>query len=123
MAMTILPLVLALLAGLTAAPEPVAWQVDLAHPVSSGDLSRVDPSGAEIAVYAPHALSRPANTFTTSVDGSATVDVRGREPDGHWTEWTETPAVLPVPTRMVQVRLVYQGAVPRAVTVHPSSTA
>jgi hypothetical protein len=66
--------------------------------------------------YPPHTLDRPANTF----DSSAPVDIRGRRPDGSWTEWAETPVVLPVLTRDVQVRVVYTDAAPTALTVYPS---
>src|SRR5256885_2218372 len=116
--MTALPVVIALLAGLTTAPATDPWNVDLSQPVSVGEMSRMDNS--RISVYPPHTLARPANRFTVAVDGSAEVDVRGVQPDGDWTEWTQAPAVLAAPTRSVQVRVVYRDTAPRALTVYPS---
>jgi hypothetical protein len=117
--MTIVPLVIALLAGFTTAPPSDQWNVDLSQPISSSDMSTVGNPETRISVYPPHTLNRPANTFSAS----APVDLRGLGPDGRWTEWAETPAVLPVAAREVQVRVVYTGAPPPALTVYPSTTA
>jgi Bacterial SH3 domain len=119
--MTMLPVIIALLAGLTAAPGPEQWSVDLSRPVSAGERSTID--GLRSAVYQPHRLHREANAFTAAVDGAGTVDVRGLEPDGDWTEWTETPAVLPTPTQVVQVRVVFGETPPRALSMRASSAA
>jgi hypothetical protein len=69
-----------------------------------------------MAVYPPSTLSAPVNTISASVNAAVpksaelAVDVRGALPDNNWTEWTEVrpsaPAVLPVSTSVVQVRLV-----------------
>jgi hypothetical protein len=115
--MSILAVVTALVTGLTAAPGTDAWQVDLAHPVSSSDISLAGDSATHISVYQPRVLDHPANTFTSS---GGTADIRGQWPDGGWTEWTETPAVLPVLTRVVQVRVV-GDALPGSLTIHPSA--
>jgi hypothetical protein len=115
--MTAMPLVLALLAGLTVSPAPDDWNVELSQPVSVSDISRMDNS--TIAVYPVHTLRRPANAFIVSGD-AAVVDVRGRTPGGGWTEWTETPAVLDIPATDVQVRVLYQDTAPHTLTVHPS---
>jgi len=47
--MTALPVVIALLAGLTTAPPTDQWNVDLSQPVSVGEMSRMDNS--KLAVY------------------------------------------------------------------------
>jgi hypothetical protein len=69
-----------------------------------------------IAVYPPSTLKEPVNTVSAKVsavvpkDTELAVDVRGAQPDGTWTEWTEvrpdTPAVLPLSTSVIQTRLV-----------------
>jgi hypothetical protein len=62
-----------------------------------------------IALYPPSRLAQPVNTVSARVESTGAevaVDVRGALPDGNWTEWTETPAVLSVATSVVQVRLV-----------------
>jgi hypothetical protein len=118
--MTALPVVLALLAGLTVAPAPDEWNVELSQPISVSQMSRMD--GVTIAVYPVYTLRHPANAFTVSGDADV-VDVRGREPGGGWTEWTEAPAVLDVPATAVQVRVLYHDTAPRTLTVHAASVA
>jgi hypothetical protein len=67
-------------------------------------------------------MRSPANRFVADVDGTGVVaDVRGVGPRGEWTEWTETPAELPVLVTTVQVRVLREpGSTLRAVTMRPS---
>jgi hypothetical protein len=88
-----------------ATPAPETWQVDLSQPASRSTMDTLAPP-MTITRYAGHTLRAPANTFTATVDGAVTVDVRGRRADGRWTEWTELPAVLDVATTVVEVRTV-----------------
>ncbi len=91
--------------------------------VTSGTLTlgqsaarTLTPVRTGIASYAPFTLKEPVNTVSAKVSASVprnselAVDVRGAQPDGTWTEWTEvtpsSPAVLPVSTSVVQARLV-----------------
>ncbi|HEV2783551.1 MAG TPA: hypothetical protein VGX25_29550 [Actinophytocola sp.] len=114
----------ALVAGLTVQPVagPERWTVDLGSPASSSRMSIVDPD-TQILVYRPRTLRTPANRFTADVDGAAAVDVRGREPDGDWTEWTQAPAVLADPTAVVQVRVVFDGPRPTRLTMRADTAA
>jgi hypothetical protein len=153
-------LVVAVLVGVGAAPvaaEPdtASWRVNLSRPspassnvVTSDGVVRLgaeqaravsagSPVRTGIAVYDPHQLHSPANSFTATVEGSTVdgsetaVDIRGVEPDGDWTEWTEicpnAPAVLASPTTVVQVRVVLSapdeaaGPQLRRLTVQASS--
>ena len=112
-------MIIALLAGLTTAPAPEQWSVDLARPVSASGKSTID--GLRSEVYQPHRLHRRANAFTATLDGPGTVDVRGLEPDGDWTEWTEAPAVLATPTEVVQVRVTFGDAPPHSLSMRAVS--
>ncbi len=152
-------LVSAVIAGsvLGAAPASAtpAWHVDLAKP--GADSTNVTTDGSVrlgsaanraasvetslrtgIAVY-PRSLPSPANTFAATGRGTVpagaelAVDVRGRLPDGQWTEWTEirpdAPAVLPMAVKDVEVRAMLSApdGVPsptlESLTVTPSSSA
>ncbi len=143
------PLLVALLACATLAtgmaPAPAA-PLDLAEPVSTTNLSTGDtlrlgsePNRAArvrtgLATYRLDVAD--ANTFAAQVDSTVpagaelALDVRGRMPDGQWTEWTEirpsSPAVLPVAVDEAEVRAMLSttDSSPelRAVTVTPSVT-
>ncbi|MFB9905226.1 hypothetical protein [Allokutzneria oryzae] len=62
-------------------------------------------------VLPPHELSTPATRIAAAVDASVpgdaelSVDLRGELAGGEWGEWTSAPAVLPEPTKRVQVRI------------------
>ncbi|ALG13992.1 hypothetical protein AOZ06_50350 [Kibdelosporangium phytohabitans] len=57
-----------------------------------------------MAIYSPTELPMQVNAFEADAPG-AQVDVRGRLPDGQWTEWTDN-GQLDEPVSTVQVRLV-----------------
>jgi hypothetical protein len=84
---------------------PDTWQIDLTRPVGRSTMDTLVPSST-ITRYGRHPLREPANTFTATVDGPMTVDIRGRRADGRWTEWTELPAVLDAVVSLVEVRTV-----------------
>lgn len=88
-----------------ATPAAETWPVDLSRPVGRSTMDTLAPP-MTITRYRRHTLRSPANTFSATVDGPVTVDVRGRRADGRWTEWTELPAVLDVATAVVEVRTV-----------------
>ena len=118
-----------LVAGFAAVPahsEPTTdtWQVDLSRPVARSTMDTLAPP-MTITRYARHTLRSPANTFTPSMDASGTVEVevRGRRPDGRWTEWTELPGVLDVAASVVEVRTVAApGAEPSRLSVSASTS-
>ncbi|MFO7191974.1 MAG: hypothetical protein DIU77_006990 [Thermocrispum agreste] len=121
--------------GVTAAPglaaEPGTWALtpDNTEPDNrtiiesggswtlSGDLGRqsADWTTGTLTFPAKH-MQHPVNRVAARVDAAipdgteVAVDVRGKRPDGTWSEWTEvlpdTPAVLPNRTKTVQARLV-----------------
>ncbi|SMC91162.1 hypothetical protein [Kibdelosporangium aridum] len=62
-----------------------------------------------MAIYPPTELPMAVNTFTAAVSGGQ-LDLRGKLPDGGWTEWTDT-GTLDVSTKTVQVRLVFNEKV------------
>jgi len=142
------------LAPASAAPA-TSWRLDLSQPSEDSTNITTDGSvrlGSEanraasvetslrtgIAVY-PRSLPTPANTFaatarsTVPAGAELAVDVRGRMPDGQWTEWAEirpdAAGVLPVAAKDVEVRAMLSApdgvASPSlsSLTVTPSSSA
>jgi hypothetical protein len=77
-----------------------------------GSARTLIPQDMGVAVYPPRSLPSPVNSVSAKVDAAVpqsaelSVDVRGALPDGNWTEWAMVPAVLPVSTSVVQLRLV-----------------
>jgi hypothetical protein len=88
-----------------AAPVGETWQVDLTRPVARSTVDTLAPP-MTYTRYRRHTLRAPANSFTATVDGPVSVDIRGRRADGRWTEWTELPAMLDTVTTLVEVRTV-----------------
>lgn len=108
------------------------WRLDLSKP--TGDSTNVTTDGTVrlaseanragaasgprtgSAVYRLPRLREAAAAFTAAVAGAVpdgaelAVDVRGRLPDGQWSEWAEIrpdgPGVLPAAVREVEVRAV-----------------
>lgn len=62
-----------------------------------------------MAIYPPKDLPMAVNAFAAKVSG-AQLDLRGKLPDGGWTEWTDT-GFLDASTKTVQVRLVVNESV------------
>lgn len=104
----------------SASADPLdSWQIDLSRPVASGRTT----GDVDIVYFTSYTMRSPASSFSAVVEGSGAVevDVRGLGPAGEWTEWTETPAVLPVSVTTVDVRVVRgPGSSVRAVTMRPS---
>ncbi|MFC4001695.1 hypothetical protein ACFS2C_01190 [Prauserella oleivorans] len=101
-ALTVVPVVLALV------PAPAEGRA--ASRTWTVAVPRSAPA-APFAVHdvAPTRLDIPVNTVTATPAAGTTVDVRSLRPDGMWSEWTPTPAVLPE-SHDVQVRLVHTAA-------------
>lgn len=117
------------------APAPVRWRIDLAHPAAQVNA---DPGPAGIRLrdpgWHPALMDRgygqvlfPARRLAAPVDqvtaatvarvpagASVTVEVRGGLAAGRWTEWRQaagtSPAILPTPSRTVQVRVVLSAS-------------
>lgn len=131
------------------APAEPGIRVDLSRPSSSTNVTRAgelrlgtSANRAEslhtgLAVY-ELPVTRPANTFAASVDGTVppgaelAVDVRAAV-GGQWSEWTEArpsaPAVLPAASRSIEVRVMLsaphgvESPELRSLTVTPSVSA
>lgn len=110
----------------TVTPMAMAWNVPLVvegdddlEVVVTGGAATLTAAGGTL-VLAPHELSGPANQITADLTATVPpgaeveIDVRGTREPGRWMEWVEarppTPAVLPEPTRLVQVRLTLSAA-------------
>ncbi|HEX5495270.1 MAG TPA: hypothetical protein VFX70_11925 [Mycobacteriales bacterium] len=131
LAAALTPLLPAAPAAASPAPAGVSWRVDLTRPATRVNVD-TGPSGLRLVdsgwhpgamvggygqvLFPPRSLPTPVaavTAYTTArvpAGASAAVEVRGGLPDGRWTEWRQAganaPAVLPVPSRTVQVRVV-----------------
>jgi hypothetical protein len=108
---------------------------------SEGDVHQDEPLG--LLTLPAHRLDAPVNRVDAALDasgGGVSVDVRGKRPNGKWTEWTTTEpssatggtatAALPAPATQVQARIVFtRDAGPGtqvhglALTAHPARDA
>jgi hypothetical protein len=141
--LAVVPLALGLTVPASAAPATEDWSIggtefveDSSNVRADGTVARLAGDQAEaasarsstpigIAVFAPHQLPTPATGVTAELDGKAELDVRGRLPDGTWSEWIPLPAALEAPATEVQVRAVLTGpdGSVAGITMHPNDTA
>lgn len=132
---------IALLIAATALPARAAtssWTIDPRSYVSMTNVDRVggaivlgdapaSPLSGEragIAEFAPHETDTPVSRVTTaSATPGVEIDVRGRGPHG-WTQWYQVPVTLPVPTTVLQPRIVLTTDSPQSqpITLTASST-
>ena len=85
---------------------------------STGPASRRGGPAEGTLLLATHPLAEPANRVTAQLDGAAaggsvTVDVRGRNASGEWSEWLGAGEVFGTPVTEVQVRVTLLGAAAR----------
>lgn len=112
--------------------NPASWQVHLAGRAVDRVNTDVGASGVRLRdpawhpaamdrgygqiLFPAHRLTTPATRVTADVaarvptGAAVTIEVRGARLAGRWTEWRQasgsTPAVLPAPSRIVQVRVL-----------------